>query len=60
MAEKNALAAKEWKQLTLEEQLSYKEMAKNAKEINVDHLVDDQRKKLIKKARLQLMDQVRY
>lgn len=59
IAERNNLAAQKWRQMTPAEQANYKEAAKATKDVDLPSLSDDARRKLIKKSRLQVMDQVR-
>lgn len=60
MSEKNPLAASAWQSLTKEQKDEYKRKSKNMKEIDLNSIDDSQRSKLIRMARLQIMDQVNY
>ncbi|XP_028512641.1 uncharacterized protein LOC110231675 [Exaiptasia diaphana] len=58
MAERNPLAGRAWKALTEEEREEYKKKSKNMKEIDLNTIEDSQRHKIIRTARLQIMDQL--
>ncbi|PFX27862.1 hypothetical protein AWC38_SpisGene7411 [Stylophora pistillata] len=59
MAERNLLAADLWKLLSNEECCAYKDKAKSAKEIDVKCLEENERKKIIRTARLEMMGQLK-